>query len=522
MASLNHVCMWSDNGWKRITAEKAAELHPGGTVSSHSGLFMCELCGQYVSLTDGEVKTRHFRHSAFEKSKNCPERLSGAGCLVSYSPQEHELPICITVEPSSSFRFELGLIRAPISSLKKNFRVKIKPKGIEDVRYTYAKERLNCDSITYLPIGERPFEKYTLDFENGSDELHRFWPKEINGIDPNGTLFEKGSGKKLTHDADVEINTEYYLLKRDSGISPRRGIKVQKIVKTKFYGESWTLYVVSALEFCEESARFFIDFHCRLTEHPVSLQPVWPLFVEESYIVKHSQNSMYMLVKGDVAAFKTFPLSAVRQLNHDDYSKLYKVFCLSRQQLISVGRTRALQYTYYWNEPLNKVGLSPKISVTDLSGSAVDPCETNVLPYKKILLFESTFDGELIISNNDHVVDKRKMVAGEQIELNELTFGINIQVIVGLDVVWQIVFKRQRSTITDDEDKILRRIDSAAGASIPAPHSLRNILVGMSCYPKICGWIRKCIKNDAINIHSYRNLQNIYRSLDTIKHGEKL
>lgn len=75
MASLTHVCMWSDNGWKRITAEQAAKLHPGGTVSAHSGLFMCELCGQYVSLTDGTVQTRHFRHSAYEKSKNCPERI---------------------------------------------------------------------------------------------------------------------------------------------------------------------------------------------------------------------------------------------------------------------------------------------------------------------------------------------------------------------------------------------------------------------------------------------------------------
>lgn len=45
MASLTHVCMWSDHGWKRITAEQAARLHPGGTVSARSGLFMCELCG---------------------------------------------------------------------------------------------------------------------------------------------------------------------------------------------------------------------------------------------------------------------------------------------------------------------------------------------------------------------------------------------------------------------------------------------------------------------------------------------
>lgn len=81
MASLTHVCMWSDNGWKRITAEQAARLHPGGTVSAHSGLFMCELCGQYVILTDGDIRIRYFKHSAYEKSKDCPERTFGAGCI---------------------------------------------------------------------------------------------------------------------------------------------------------------------------------------------------------------------------------------------------------------------------------------------------------------------------------------------------------------------------------------------------------------------------------------------------------
>ena len=52
MASLTHVCVWSEHGWKKITANEAARLHPGGTVSAASGLFMCELCGQYVILTE--------------------------------------------------------------------------------------------------------------------------------------------------------------------------------------------------------------------------------------------------------------------------------------------------------------------------------------------------------------------------------------------------------------------------------------------------------------------------------------
>jgi hypothetical protein len=84
MAALKHVCMWLGNGWKRITPEEAAKLHPGGTVSAHSGLFMCELCSQYVILTDGDVRTRYFKHSAYEKSKDCPERTFADGYPISY------------------------------------------------------------------------------------------------------------------------------------------------------------------------------------------------------------------------------------------------------------------------------------------------------------------------------------------------------------------------------------------------------------------------------------------------------
>lgn len=524
MASLNHVCVWSNNGWKRITAEEAARLHPGGTVSAHSGLFMCELCGQYVTLTDGQKNTRHFRHSSYEKSKDCPERTSGVGYLISYGSQEHDLPIRITNITSSSFSFEIGLIRAPISSLSKDFRVEIKPKGAFGVPHVFAKERLNSDGITYLPIGERPFEKYTLSFQNGSDKLREFWPAEVKGIDPNGTLFEKASGKKLSYDADVEIEKEYYILKRGC-IYRRSGnnIRIEEIMKKRFELETWTLYVVTVSTFREDAARFYLDYHCRLTDRTVSLQPVWPLFVEGNYIVKHNQSRMYMLVEGNVAAVKTFPSETVRQLNYNTAQlKLYEVFCSGRQQLISAGRTQALQYTYFWKEPLDREESLPEVSVSDLDGDAVSPGETNTLPRNKTLRFKSAFDGELVVSSNNRVVEKRKITAGKNIELDRLAFGLCVQVIVGLDIIWQIDFKKQLSTVANDELEILKRISNVSGPTITAPHSLRNVLAGMKSYPLICEWIKKCIKDGTIYEQSYRRLQALYRIIHTSKRGDTL
>lgn len=519
MASLTHVCMWSDNGWKRITAKQASKLHPGGTVSAHSGLFMCELCGQYVILTDGDIKVRYFKHSAYEKSKNCPERTFGTGYSVYYSSQEHDLPIRIVNVSSSSFGFEVGLIRVPINSLNENLHIEIRPKGVAGICYKYKRERLNDENITYLSIGERPFERYILSFQCGTNKLHEFWPSEIKGIDPSGTLFYKDSGIKLTYDADVEIEKEYYLLKRGK-ISNKydNNIQIQEILQKQFGYETWTLYLVSVSSFNENAARFYLDFHCRLTDKAVSLQPVWPLFVEDNYMIKHNQNSTYMIVRGNIVAVKTFPSGVVHQLSNNECQiGVYQISCSNRQQLISLGRSNVLQYAYFWKEPLDHIGSCPKVSVTDLKGIEVNSGESNSLPYKKTLCFKSVFDGEIIVSNNSHIIDKRKLLANKLVQIDELSYGLRIQVFVGLDIIWETEFKRQQSIITNDEYNTMMEIINMPGPQISVPHSLRSILLNMSNYPQICKWIRKCIKSGTISEPAYRKLQNFYHRINNTR-----
>ena len=520
MASLTHVCMWHGNSWQAITAEEAAKLHPGGTVSAYSGLFMCELCGQYVILTDGDIRKRYFKHSAYEKSKDCPERTFGAGYSIPYDYQYYELPIRITAISASSFRFEIGLIRAPIISLSKDFRIEIKPKGVSDISYVFSKERLNYDSITYLSVGEVPFENYTINFRNGSNKLHEFWPAENNGIDPEGTLFEKDSGKKILYDADIEIKKEYYLLKRGSRtVRACQGMSIQEILQKQIGWQTWTLYAVSAYDFNEDTAKFFLDFHCRLTDYPISLQPVWPLYVEGNYLVKHSQNGMYMLVTGNVAALRTFPSASVRKFDYDNEKDktpiIYDVDCSDRQQLISVGRSKALKYTYFWKEALDKEGFVPEVLVTDLDGIQVVSGEMNSLPQNKTLRFKSVFDGEIVVSINNRIIDKQKIKADKIIDLDGLAFGLCVRVIIGLDIVWQLDIKKQAVIVVDDENEILQKINNAFGKTIKVPHSLKNILVGMKRYPQVCQWIRLFIKKGVINEQAYRKLQEIYLTIKT-------
>ena len=114
MPSLTHVCMFYKRSWKRVTPEEAAEIFPE-TVSAHGGLFMCELCGQYVSLTKEGKKIRHFRHRSREADKSCPERTFGSEQSIDFLERTHSFPIRIN---PSNLSLEIGLLSLPRSTLE--------------------------------------------------------------------------------------------------------------------------------------------------------------------------------------------------------------------------------------------------------------------------------------------------------------------------------------------------------------------------------------------------------------------
>ena len=164
MASLTHVCVWSKNGWKRITPEEVAREHSRGGVSARSGIFMCSLCGQYVTFFNGRVQAPHFRHSSAEADKSCPERMYVHGYDYTYAAGEHELPIRIVNVTDYGFEFELGLLAVPriVLNQQEKKNVTVIPSDKAMTPFVYSFERLNAESITYVSIGEYPCESYTV------------------------------------------------------------------------------------------------------------------------------------------------------------------------------------------------------------------------------------------------------------------------------------------------------------------------------------------------------------------------
>ena len=510
--ALNHVSVWSGNGWRRITAEEAAKLHPGGTVSARGGLFMCELCGQYVTFTNGEVYTRYFRHNSREKSKDCPDRTLRYYNVPPYNSNEHTLPLRIRVSPSTGFSFEIGFIRVPQNYFTTETRITITPsEGIRS--FVYTPERLDREGVTYLSVGDQPTKEFSIKIENANRRIIDFWPESVPGVDADGTVFDADTGKKLPYDSDVTVNHKYYVVSQRFLWSGGTDLSVREIASKKIIGNAsyrkWNVYEVTASKYSESAARFFLELRCRLTDSPVEIHPIWPVFCTDPYVIRHNKNYIFLYILGNIQNTRTFPEAKTIDLTpHNEPlpdGKVVKIIPNDRQQLISVGRNSPLQYLYYWHEPLNKTTHLPDVSVTDYNGAHLTGGICNTLPPKHMLRVSVPFDGLLVIKKDGIVVEKRKLVPNHPGEVNSISWGTEIKILVGLDCIWCATYSHPKRQQNGEED-LLKTLEAAHGDMIRIPHTVGNMASQLQSFPAVKKWLYTQIRKGYIKKDAYKSL----------------
>ncbi len=514
MASLTHVFMFSEHGWKRITANEAARLHPGGTVSAKSGLFVCRLCGQYVGLTYGKNNVRHFKHSRGEKSKNCPERTFGPSVCIDYNARAYELPIRIRNITENQFELELGLLYVPQSILQaqKMQQVIIQPLESEDAPYVYSFARLNPETLTYVYIGNIPAPRYKLSV---SSELRCFWPQYVSGIERSGSIFVQKTGKKLPEGADVQVGNCYYLLCAKRIRVNSSNIMIERICENKVSRGIWYLYEVRATVFAEDSVQFFLDYGFFLTESRLSLNPIWPIYTETPYVIQHNRDQLFMYLhreNDDDVVEKVFPATTIKDFSCLD-GKVIRIDCNERQQLISVGRTKVLEYTYFWKNQLNKTTSKPAAEVLDINGNALVSGVQRELPKQRILCVTVPYDGAVIILEHGHVTEKRILKAEQRTELNDIRWGTEIKVLQGLDLVWSARYERTPQKMVSDDIDISRRLKSFKGRQIPLSHSVGSSVGRLKNYPEVKKWLYETIRDGYISEDAFRFFKHFMERL---------
>lgn len=503
---LNNVCMWSPEGWKKITAEEVAKNCPCmERTSSRVGLFKCEICNQDVNFVNAGIQRPHFRHSASEQDKECKDRsqqnLSVYGANTFTRPR-HDLPIKICVD-EGTFYFEIGLIRLPNKVFNKVLKSYLTITAEHFERKYSLSDCLIEDEITWLYAGNIFDESYILDLEPKCTEIFFYWSQEIKGANKNhGNLFDAKNGKKLLPDSDVQINKRYYLLTKSNFISSSADVDIVSVADKSINNEIWRLYEVQATAFTESAANFFWKYGCRLAPKAISIQPIFPTYTIDPYIICHDSSTMFFYLSGN-ATTGFFPSTRNFILLDKDNTKLIKAECNERQQIMAIGHMQPSQYVYLWQGLPSSEVTSPKVTVTDILDNVISGGISMDLPKNAILQVQAAFDVRVVISKNGVLVNKIFIKADNRTDIYSLSFGMKIKIFQGLDCIWEIRYEHSKENFLQSDEDMYHLLKRGKGKPLKVPHTWGILADKLSDYPKVKNWLYKSIRLGVVPEESY-------------------
>ena len=430
--ALTHVCQWLD-GWKNVKAS-TVELDPNvsGSVAAKSGLFFCELCGQYVTFVKGDVYCSHFRHSSGEPDKSCEDRAQ----------------------------------------------------YFERNDWTWAREEPTIAHPLRICVGQNDFH-----FERDGKYLST--AEVIGKLD--GALFSTTSGAQLPPDSDVRLGKQYYLLTTQGLNDVPGSVEVARLMRRSVGGRRWMLYSVKAKALTLEAANFFLRYRCRLTDKPIAIRVLHPLYVLDDRIVLHDARTMFFHIEGNAPKFGVFPRAQRRVLLSAADGKLIEVDCNERQQLLAAGRMQPLRCLYLRREMPTFELAMPTVEVTDVAGDRIVDDVSHVLPRDRVLRLRAEFDGYVELERDGYVEDRIELRADEPTDVIEINFGLTIKIFVGLDCVRVIRYERSENDSASDEETY-RRLERGLGRLILISHAWGALLDRLKDYPLVAGWLRKTIR----------------------------
>lgn len=474
--ALTNVAMWTNKGWKSVTVDEAISLFPYNKVSANSGIFMCRLCKKYVTLTAPGIYSRCFKHSRGDVDKECNDRVLSS-TISQFEMHNFIPPIRIEIKSLKSFSLEMGFILPPIIKNPKGV-IEIKSNDLISNVALYDISRLKYDCLTYLKIGNTPSERYLIKCDNEQIHLSTI----VDGIKKTGVLFDYITRKKLPDDGDVLVNREYILLTKRILLS-NNDIDVSQLCSMG----SWNVYKVAAKVFSKSASDFFFKYGYLLTEKQAFLTFLWPEYTVSPYVIKHKAEKLHLYIQGESIIPKIFPSGNIICCKYcdNDNGVAVTVECNARQQLLSAGRTKVLRYTYLWKDNLDVSISSSVAKVTDIKGNDVISGNNYKLPEKRILQITTQFDGYIEINKDNWVIERRKVNANIIAEIDQIQYGMNINVFQGLECVWSVSYMRAKNSISSNETELLFKLQNAGGKMIPISHVFGAVANKYSEYPKI-------------------------------------
>lgn len=520
--AFDHVCFWIDKiGWQSTNAEIESKRHPGGTVQPYTEFYKCEICGQYVGFADGKKKARYFYHSSGEQNKECENRAAIYDNGSQITADSRSLPIRLRIKSADSCEFELGFL-----ALEQRISASIQ---IEDAHHKllgkYSTERIQSEGLTYLSVGNAVSNSYYVKLSPENRVLRELWPLKVEGIDiQEGAIFKAyrsvsgdiGTGRMLPYDADVVVGQQYYLLCPSTSFFPTGG-EARKLSEFLYNCRRWYVYSVRALDFTKSIDAFFSKFHCRLTEHPVTVFPLWPPVIQKPFKILYGGKKVTFYQNSDNSGkiiSKVFPDTGIRYLIKNDTNlSVFDIEPKERQQLLATGRAKVLRYTYLRKDELDEFTPVPCIKVTDKKGKDIAAGGASGLPEGQLLRIKTPFDGVVLIQEKGFVVEKRAIKADETTEIRNIQMGWTLTLLQGLDHIWTISFESPKQKLSQRDSEMASALKRCGGQTRLIPHTIGASANVLRDYPETKEWLRQCVREGQMSEKAYKLFVTYIRTL---------
>lgn len=506
---LTHVRVWdSQIGYRRVTIEEARKLRPRGERAS-SGFFVCELCTQNVCLTAPGINVQHFRHDSAAQTKACIDRQSTLGSpysRLSAALKCYIIPLHLSVS-ESEHSFFLGFF---FPSGVRNHCDRLKIYGDSHQMYEYSVERIDEISTTYLQVGSIPSLNYWIEYINANTKSDKLWPTQLLGINKAGSLFDGKTGRILQSGGNAYSGNFYYLLQRHPIYLCPTEIDAVEISRTQSNSSTtWYLYKIYTRRFSESAAKFFLKYAIFLTEKPTNIYPVWPPYIEDPYFIYHNSAIFFFYLCGDDAELMAYPATANAITTHD--GKLYKLYARGREQVVSLGKSGALGFSYLIKQPLSKKASSPNLSIKDAAGVELTEDSYSKLPKSKYILVSCQYDGKAVVRNNQRIVHIYKISSEQDLLIDGLSLGAEISFYHGCDCVRTLHFQKEESlhSTLDFDNELVTKLRNCSGPMIAVTHSIGSVGGKLSAYPETKRWLLKAIRKGKMPRSAYQLLQKL-------------
>lgn len=463
------------------------------------GRLICPCCGELVDWVDGQRMVRHFRHRRSTYRKECENYCASISDEKQFSPYEVRGLELYLIEDLGRYSLRIGLRAIDSFSIREAERMKLVV-NIENNREIIGSKEINFeyfvpDAINFIHINHVS-EQYKLKFSNERvpKEIKNRWNENINGIGNMGAIFSSHSygGKKVNTSKGIVINEEYLLFtKKEIDYNQIKGAIFNKVQVVDFgWLKKYYVFKFILKEKNNSTLEFARKFDLELKYKQEEIIPIWPpcSILEDELIYNNVENEKFFILNTDnPIQNKLYSYKLQKELTSQyiENGKYLVNSYIKSNDYILIGSLDNLSYysIVKRTDLTNKV--DPNIEIKVLNN--IVNINTDVKLFLNLYLDNYLLKSEIITNENYSIRVKR---------------GEKIEVLYGLDIIWENSNKPERNILEDNNQKdkeLLFKIKKCKGEFISVPTNLKWKILKLKDYDLSYKELIKRVKNGKIS-----------------------